>query len=53
VDDFVFYFLVPWHDACEGLAGGCPVCLRALADPEANDAWWTESPSCAKCSASR
>jgi hypothetical protein len=42
VDDFVFYLLVPWHDACDGLAGGCPVCLRALADAEANDTWWTE-----------
>jgi hypothetical protein len=42
VDDFVFYCLVPWHDVCSGLAGGCPVCLRALADAEGLDAWWID-----------
>ncbi len=42
VDDFVFYLLVAWHDACEGLAGGCPICCRALADADANDAWFVE-----------
>jgi hypothetical protein len=42
VDDFVFYHLVAWHAACAGLSGGCPVCLRALVDAEANDAWWTD-----------
>ena len=42
VDDFVFYFLTPWHDACAGLAGGCPVCRRALADAEVLDAWWID-----------
>ena len=42
VDDFVFYHLVAWHAACAGLSGGCPVCLRALANAQANDAWWTE-----------
>jgi hypothetical protein len=38
VEDLVFYFLLPWHDACSGLAGGCPVCLRALADAQGLDA---------------
>ena len=42
VDDFVFYLLVPWHQACDGLAGGCPVCSRALVGAEANDAWFIE-----------
>jgi hypothetical protein len=42
VDDFVFYHLVAWHDACAGLSGGCPECLRALAHANANDAWWTD-----------
>ncbi len=42
VDDFVFYHQVLWHAACAGLAGGCPACLRALADAEALDAWWID-----------
>jgi hypothetical protein len=42
VNDFVFYFLKPWHDACYGLAGGCPVCRCALVDVEALDAWWID-----------
>jgi hypothetical protein len=42
VDDFVFYSLAPWHDACAGLAGGCPTCLRALANAEVLDAWWID-----------
>ena len=42
VDDFVFYSQVAWHAACQGLAGGCPTCLQALADAELLDAWWTE-----------
>ena len=42
VDDFVFYHLAPWHEACEGLAGGCPVCRRALADAEVLDSWWMD-----------
>jgi hypothetical protein len=42
VDDFVFYHLVAWHDACAGLSRGCPVCLRSLVDAEASDAWWID-----------
>ncbi len=42
MDDFVFDHLVAWHDTCAGLSGGCPVCLLALVDAEANDAWWTD-----------
>ena len=37
VDDFVFYSQVAWHAACQGLAGGCPTCLKALADAELLD----------------
>ncbi len=35
LDYLVFYFQTQWHDACYGLACGCPVCRRALADAEA------------------
>ncbi len=37
VDDFVFHKAVEWHEACCGLAGGCPVCRRGLAVAEVLD----------------
>ena len=42
VDDFVFYSQAAWHEACMGLAGGCPVCLVVLEQAEVLDAWWIE-----------
>ncbi len=42
VDDFAFWLRVAWHAWCSGLAGGCPICLEALAAAEKLDAFWMD-----------
>jgi hypothetical protein len=42
VDNFDFHKRVEWHEACGGLAAGCPLCGSSLAAAELLNEWWMD-----------